>query len=193
VEKSLSFDTTFLIDIQKELKAGRKGRAHRFLERHSERSCSSAAVTVGEFAQGFASPGDPSLQGMLASVEILDIDRETGLLYAANVRRLPEAGQLIGSNDIWIGCSALRHDTPLVTRNPERLRRIEAFRSWNTDLHHGTKLELRSPCPRETGYQARAHSRRGRKIPAGYCAEPDDGGSPRASCHGSTFQCTRRW
>ena len=127
MEKRLSFDTTFLIDIQKELRRGQIGRAHRFLERNSEAIMLVSAVTVGEFAQGFATPDDPNLQNMLASVEILDIDRKTGLLYAANARRLREADQLIGSNDIWIGCSALRHDTPLVTRNPEHLRRIEGL------------------------------------------------------------------
>ena len=127
MEEKLSFDTTFLIDIQRELRGGRAGRARRFLERHSEGIMLISAVTVGEFAQGFADPDDSNLLSMLASVEILDIDRETGLLYAAHARRLREAGQLIGSNDLWIGCSALRHQTPLVTRNPEHFRRIEGL------------------------------------------------------------------
>lgn len=127
MEKRLSFDTTFLIDIQKELRGGERGRAHRFLERHSEAIMLISAVAVGEFAEGFVSPDDLNLQTLLASVEILDIDLETGLLYAANVRRLREAGRLIGSNDLWIGCSALRHNTPIVTRNSEHLRRIEGL------------------------------------------------------------------
>jgi len=127
MEERLSFDTTFLIDVQKEFKAGREGRAQRFLGQHSKAIMLISAVTVGEFAQGFPSQDDPNLQTLLASLEILDIDFETGLLYAACARRLRESGRLIGGNDLWIGCSALRHQVPLVTRNPEHFRRIEGL------------------------------------------------------------------
>lgn len=63
----------------------------------------------------------------LTNETILDIDCETGLLYAAHARRLREAGQLIGGNDLWIGCSALRHQAPLVTRDAEHFRRMESL------------------------------------------------------------------
>ncbi|NWG12113.1 MAG: type II toxin-antitoxin system VapC family toxin [Acidobacteria bacterium] len=127
MEERLSFDTTFLIDIQKELKAPHKGRAHRFLEQHAKAIMLISAVAVGEYAQGFAAPEDPNLQILLASIDVLDIDLETSLLYAAHARRLREAGRPIGSNDLWIGCSALRHQVPLVTRNVDHLRRIEGL------------------------------------------------------------------
>jgi len=127
MEERLSFDTTFLIDIQREARSANKGRAHRFLERHSGAIMLLSAVAVGEFAEGFADPKDSNLQRILASAMLLEIDRQIGLLYAANARRLRKDGLLIGSNDIWIGCSALRHQAPLVTRNPEHFRRIEGL------------------------------------------------------------------
>jgi tRNA(fMet)-specific endonuclease VapC len=127
MEERLSFDTTFLIDIQKELGSAHQGRAHRFLERHSSAIMLVSAVAVGELAEGFAGPDDPNLQSLLAAVEIAEVDGQAALLYATNALRLRQAGRLIGTNDLWIGCAALRHSAPLVTRNPEHLRRIEGL------------------------------------------------------------------
>ena len=120
----LSFDTSFLIDIQKEMNMGRKGRAHGFLAQHSAAMMLVSAVAVGEFAEGFSTAYSAQLEKMLGALEILDIDRETALLYGMHARRLRQAGQLIGGNDLWIGCSALRHNVPLVTGNGEHFRRI---------------------------------------------------------------------
>jgi predicted nucleic acid-binding protein len=87
------------------------------------------AIAVGEFAEGFSDPTDPSLQRMLACFEVTEIDMETSLIYAINARRLRQAGRLIGSNDLWIGCSAVRQGAPLVTRDARHLGRIENLRT----------------------------------------------------------------
>ena len=126
----LSFDTTFLIDIQKERRSGQEGRAHRFLEQHTEAVMLLSAVALGEYAEGFSDPGDPSLQRLAAAVEILDVDRETSLRYGENARRLRSSGPLIGSNDLWIGCSAVRHGVALVTRNEDHFSRIAGLEVW---------------------------------------------------------------
>ena len=123
----LSFDTSFLIDIQKEMNMGRKGRAHNFLSQHSAAMMLVSAVALGEFAEGFNAANSAQLEKMLDTLEILDIDRETALLYGMHARRLRQAGQLIGGNDLWIGCSALRHNIPLVTGNGEHFRRIRSL------------------------------------------------------------------
>ena len=124
----LSFDTSFLIDIQKEKRSNRRGRAHGFLEDHSEAAMLVSAVAIGEFAEGFSAAHGTILRKMLAALEILEIDGETALLYGVNARRLRETGRLIGGNDLWIGCSALRHGVPLVTRDAEHFRRITGLR-----------------------------------------------------------------
>jgi tRNA(fMet)-specific endonuclease VapC len=123
----MSFDTTFLIDIQREIRGGRKGRAHSFLERHAETVMFVSAVALGEFAEGFNKTNDSNLQRMLAPIEILDIDLDTSLIYGVITRKLRTSGLLIGSNDLWIGCSALRHQIPLVTRDLEHFSRIEGL------------------------------------------------------------------
>ncbi len=103
---------------------------HGFLEQHSRAIMLISAVAVGEFAQGFATQDDPNLQSLLASVDIMDVDLEASILYATHARRLREGGRLIGSNDLWIACSALRHQVPLVTRNAEHFGRIEGLREY---------------------------------------------------------------
>jgi tRNA(fMet)-specific endonuclease VapC len=120
----VSLDTTFLIDLQKELLAGQEGLAHSFLKKHSNAAIYLSSVALGEFAEGFAGPEDPVLKRMVAALRILDIDREVSLVYATNTRNLRWAGRLIGSNDLWIGSCAVRNRMPLVTRNADHFERI---------------------------------------------------------------------
>lgn len=127
MDERLSFDTTFLIDLQKEQRAGQEGRAHFFLKNHSNAAIYLSSVALGEFAEGFASPEDPALLGIVTALRILDIDREVSLVYATNTRNLRMTGLLIGSNDLWIGCCAVRNRIPLVTRNAGHLKRIKGL------------------------------------------------------------------
>ena len=121
----LSFDTTFLIDLQREKRGGRFGRAHSFMKEHSRAGIFLSAVALGEFVEGFPSVTDPALHRLLLALEILDVDQQVSFIYADYARRLKKGGSLIGSNDLWIGCCAVRNRMPLVTRNANHFRRIE--------------------------------------------------------------------
>ena len=44
--------------------------------------------------------------------------------YAEAYRHLQAQGLLIGTNDLWIGATALAHGLPLVTANAGHFRRI---------------------------------------------------------------------
>lgn len=123
----LSFDTTFLIDLQKERLANRKGGASQFLQRHQGSLMALSCVALGEFAEGFKDRNDPTFEQIVASVQILEVDLETSWLYGQSARRLRRAGKLVGSNDLWIGCCAVRYNTPLVTRDGAHFRRIEGL------------------------------------------------------------------
>ncbi len=123
----LSFDTTFLIDLQKERLANRKGGANQFLQRHQGSLMALSCVALGEFAEGFKDRNDPTFERIVAAVQILEVDLETSWLYGQSARRLRRAGKLVGSNDLWIGCCAVRDNTPLVTRNGAYFRRIEGL------------------------------------------------------------------
>ena len=92
MELRLCFDTTFLIDLQKERGTG---RAHAFLNEHRHAVFFCSSIALGEFAEGFSSPTDPLLGQYLRIATILEVNTETALIYGRITRRLRQAGELI--------------------------------------------------------------------------------------------------
>ncbi len=125
MELKLCFDTTFLIDLQRERGAG---LAHEFLEENRNAIFFWSAVSVGEFAEGFSSITDPVLTGYLELATILEITKDTALVYAGLTRELRRKGKLIGANDLWIASHALQHSLPLVTADPAHFSRVPGLR-----------------------------------------------------------------
>lgn len=124
----LSFDTTFLIDLQRErLRRKTEGPAHRFLRSSPDAELYLSAVTLGEFAAGFAGTEHPIVRALRDSHILLPVDEETALLFSGIVRELRDRGELIGTNDLWIGSSALRYGLPVVTADVDHFRRIEGL------------------------------------------------------------------
>lgn len=119
----LIFDTTFLIDIQRERKRG-QGKAHDFLAENRESFAFLPVVAVGEFREGFESDSDPVFLSVVEAFEILPVGRRAAEIYGREVRRLRHAGKLIGSNDLWIAATAMEKSAPLVTRNLDHFSRI---------------------------------------------------------------------
>lgn len=124
---ALSFDTTFLLDHQRERRDG-EGCAHDFLRAHADEVAYLSVVAYAEFAEGFAERLSPVFLSVVESFEILAIDQETADLYADVARELRGKGRMIGGNDLWIGVGALQHDLPVVTANEERFSRIPGLR-----------------------------------------------------------------
>lgn len=91
---------------------------------HASDFFSWSVVALGELAEGFGSITDPALQTFLRFGELYPIDADTALIYAQITRQLRGKGQLIGTNDLWIASTALRHQTPLVTSNMADFARI---------------------------------------------------------------------
>lgn len=122
---TLIFDTTFLIDFQRErARQAGSGPAHRFLQDHADAGMQLPVTALGEFAEGFVDRGHPVLQATAALFEILPVDAETAYRYAEVTRYLREQGRLPGANDLWIAASALRHGGALVTRNAADFSRV---------------------------------------------------------------------
>lgn len=119
----LIFDTTFLIDFQRERKAGRGG-AHSFLEVHADAIAYLPITAYSEFAEGFANRTDPAFLSVVESFELLPVTRQTANSYARITRDLRSKGLLIGANDLWIAASAIEKQQPLVTRNTLDFSRI---------------------------------------------------------------------
>lgn len=126
--RRLSVDTTFLIDLQRERSAGDDdGAAHRFLKRSPDAELLLSTIALGEFAEGFDRAEDPVVAAVREGHTLVYVDDETALVYARVVRELRRRGQLIGANDLWIGCTSLRLGIPIVTANIEHFRRIDGL------------------------------------------------------------------
>ncbi len=126
--RRVAFDTTFLIDLQRErTRRDHDGPAHRFLASEPDRELHLPAVALGEFAEGFAGSDDVLLRTVRELHVLLPIDEETALLYGRISRALRIAGRLIGTNDLWIAASSLRHAMPLVTANTTEFGRVEGL------------------------------------------------------------------
>jgi tRNA(fMet)-specific endonuclease VapC len=125
----LSFDTSFLIDFQRErARGGGRGPAHDFLRGREGAHLCLSAVALGEFTEGFDDPAHEIVRLLRDTHEVLPVDEEVALVYAGVARKLRRAeGQLIGANDLWIAATALRYELPLVAADREHFGRVPAL------------------------------------------------------------------
>jgi predicted nucleic acid-binding protein len=124
----LSIDTTFLIDLQRERSAGDDdGAAHQLLRRLPDAELFLSAIALGEFAEGVGQPDHPIVVAMRQGHTLAPVDYQVAAVYAKVVRGLRHRGELIGTNDLWIGCTSLRLGTPLVTAHSADFRRIDGL------------------------------------------------------------------
>lgn len=125
--RRLSIDTTFLIDLQRERASGGKGPAHGLLQAERGAELCLSTVALGEIAEGFEEPEHPFLVLIRRGHTLLPVDAQVALVWGAMARRLRRTGELIGSNDLWIAATSLRHGLPLVTADAGHFGRIEGL------------------------------------------------------------------
>lgn len=130
----LILETTFLIDLEREVLAGEPGPAHAFLEAHSDRALRVTFTTAGELAAGPEVDDRERWERFLAPFTVLPWSEEISWRYGRLFRYLRRNGILIGSNDLWIAATALVNEMPLVTRNADEFRRVPGL----AVLDHGT-------------------------------------------------------
>lgn len=123
----LIFDTTFLIDFQRERAGVRRG-AHDFLQSHAEVLAYLPVTAYGEFAEGFPDRTDAAFLSVVESFELLSVTRAVADVYAGLMRTLRARGKLIGANDLWIASTALEKDWALVTRNTAEFARVPGLK-----------------------------------------------------------------
>ncbi len=121
----LALDTSFLIDLQNEHRGrGAPVGAIAFLRAHASADLLLPSVALGEYLEGFPDPDDDSARALVSPLRILEVGAEVARVYASVARQLREAGQLIGTNDLWIACTAKAALLPIVTRNVDHFRRV---------------------------------------------------------------------
>lgn len=121
----LALDTSFLIDLQNEHRGrGAPVGAVSFLQAHLDDELLLPSVALGEYLEGFDDPQSDVAQALVAPLRVLEISAEVARVYAGVARSLRSAGRLIGTNDLWIACTAKAASVPVVTRNVEHFERV---------------------------------------------------------------------
>jgi predicted nucleic acid-binding protein len=125
----VALDTSFLIDLQREHAHPKRARgALAYLRANPGTNLAIPAVALGEYLEGFDVPDGPLASTLVRSLDVLPIDARTARLYATISRALRARGSLIGTNDLWIGVTALAADLPILTSNVEHFGRIPGLR-----------------------------------------------------------------
>ena len=122
------FDTTFLIDLQREALRGAPAAAFRFLETHAEAPVCISIVTYGEMAEGFSAGKQDEFRELMQPYRVVGLSEATAWRYGQLSRLLRRSGTSLGDNDLWIAATALEIDTELVTRDRGHFDRIPNLR-----------------------------------------------------------------
>ena len=121
---ALILETTFLIDLEREVVCGGEGPAHLFLETQSAIPLLITFTVAGELAAGPMMDGRARWERLIAPFKVLGYTPDVCWEYGRAFRYLKDNGLLIGANDLWIAATALANGTPLVTRNEHHFRRV---------------------------------------------------------------------
>lgn len=124
MERPLILETTFLIDLEREIARGQVGPAQAFLEAHPTQSLFITPTIAGELAAGVSLDERSRWEEFVAPFRVLPCTRDVCWEYGRAYRYLQENSLLIGSNDLWIAATALAHRVPVVTRNVKHYRRV---------------------------------------------------------------------
>lgn len=122
--RGLILETTFLVDLERELRHASYGPAQKALERHRDERLYVTFTVAGELACGSTLSLRDRWETFLAPFHVLPATIDVCWHYGRIFRHLQDNGRLIGTNDLWIAATALAHEMPLVTGNEEHFRRV---------------------------------------------------------------------
>ena len=91
-----------------------------------------SVVSMGELYEGVYKASDPTrseeaLQLVLSEIDVVHIDDEVCKIYGQQSGRLRAANSLPGTNDIWIGATAICHNLTLLTNNRRHFERMQGL------------------------------------------------------------------
>jgi tRNA(fMet)-specific endonuclease VapC len=124
VEKALILETTFLIDLERELARKLEGPAQKYLQAHASHRLYITFTTAGELASGVSLGDRTKWEQFVALFQILPFNKDVCWEYGQAYRFLQKNGLLIGANDLWIAATARAYGVALVTRNARHYRRV---------------------------------------------------------------------
>ena len=128
-------ETTFVIDLMKESKRGRPGRASLKLQDLTDAGelPRITIFTLAELFVGVAKGTRPRQERMaieqcVALFDVLPFERSTAEIFGSIVGELEKQGQRISDIDALIASVALEHSEVLVTRNRKHFDRIPGLK-----------------------------------------------------------------
>lgn len=124
MDAGLILETTFLVDLERELAGPEPGPAQAFLHRHAVEPLYITFTVAGELAAVAPLDGRARWEAFLAPFEILPSTADVCWEYGQTFRYLKANGLLIGANDLWIAATAVAFGKPLVTGNVKEFRRV---------------------------------------------------------------------
>jgi tRNA(fMet)-specific endonuclease VapC len=117
-------DTTFLIDLEREIVRLVPGSASEFLKAYPDAIMRISVITLGELCEGYKSGNESALMELVQPYDLVEIGKEISLRYGKISRIQRDEGTRIGDNDLWIAATALELGEPLVTRDASHFPRI---------------------------------------------------------------------
>lgn len=124
----LILETTFLIDLERELLRSQTGPTQAFLYRHSAARLYVTFTIAGEMAAGMPPNSRSRWEDYLRPFEVLPCTSDVCWEYGQAYRYLKANGLPVGANDLWIGATGLAFDKAVATRNCREFRRIPRLR-----------------------------------------------------------------
>jgi predicted nucleic acid-binding protein len=121
----MMLDTTFLIDLERELETDRVGRARRFLGERRNQPVAVSVISLGELAASM--PDNETAREFVSIFHLLHMKPEIGLAGADVDRFLIRAGGRLGENDTWLAGTARYYGIPIIS-NDRAFDRVPGLR-----------------------------------------------------------------
>lgn len=121
-------DTTFLIDLQRDLKGVRQRGAARFLSSHAAEPVCISLISWMEFAEGYGPERQEACRQFLSRFSLVLPDLSIAWRASRLSRELRAQGRRIADHDLWIAATAMELDRTLITRNTRHFRLIPDLR-----------------------------------------------------------------
>ncbi len=128
------FDSSFLIDLQREIRQERPGAAFEFIEALEDDEILAVSVfAVCELKVGPELSTKPlkeleALDEFLGGLQVTYPDARFPPLYARLIAATHRGGRQVAPMDLLIATAALLDDAPLVTRNVKDFSRVPGLR-----------------------------------------------------------------
>ncbi len=121
---ALILETSFLVDLERELIADAPGPAQLFLQAHRAQKLHITFTIAGELAAGARMSERATWERLVSPFEVIPCTPEVSWRYGRLYRYLRDNGLLIDANDLWISATALAFEMPVVTRNKRHFARV---------------------------------------------------------------------